>query len=288
MGDRAKNRGWIWCLAVVSALILASVATPAEARDPRKTHTVKAGDSVAKIADFYGVSQRDLMELNRLRKGKPLRLGQELRIPNVLRVSGKKYKVKKGDSLGSIAAKFKRTIREIAHANKLKDDAVLIAGRTIVIPDKGSSTADIKVKGRTIKPIRFLRVRSGERIKIQLYNSKGKLLKGNVWKLSKLCRDAKSGKVQRLNFRLVEMIQRLAEAYPDKTIEIMSGYRPTADGTESQHAFGRAVDIRIAGVPTKELYNFCKKLPRSGCGYYPNDGFIHMDARERKTTWVGK
>lgn len=287
MTKKTSHSFWNFQVAAIFLLTLISFSQPVQARDPRKTHVVQAGDSIAKIADFYGVSQRDLREMNNLKKDQPVRLGQKLKIPNVLRVSGKNYKVKKGDSLASIAAKFKRTPGQIAHANKIKVDAVLPLGRTIVIPDNGATTTGIKVKGRTIKPILFLRVRTGERERLRLYSNKGELNRRSVLRLSRLSRDKIGGKVNRLNFRLIEMIQLVAEAFPDKPIEIISGYRANqVGGNESQHAFGRALDFRIPGVSTKQIFRFCKSLPRSGCGYYPKDGFVHMDAREKSASWV--
>ena len=81
-----------WILAALAAVVIASVtfSEPARSRPPRKTHVVAPGESVARIADYYGVSQRDLREMNGLRKGRPLRVGQKLCIPNVLRVPGKR------------------------------------------------------------------------------------------------------------------------------------------------------------------------------------------------------
>jgi uncharacterized protein YcbK (DUF882 family) len=286
---RPRKRRLDLVAAAVVVALLAAFAVPqtAHSRGARKTHVVKPGESVAKIADFYGVSQRDLREMNGLTKDKPLKVGQKLKIPNVLRVSGKKYKVKPGDTLASIAVKFNRTASQIAHANKLEKGASLKVGRTLVIPDKGATTKDIKVKGREIKSIVFLRVRTGEREKLRLFSKKGKINKHNVMRLSYLARDKIDGKVKRLNFRLVQMIQAVAEEFPDKPIEIISGYRAQdVGGQESQHAFGRAIDFRIPGVPGKQIFRFCKKLPRSGCGYYPKDGFVHMDAREESAFWV--
>jgi uncharacterized protein YcbK (DUF882 family) len=285
---RKIPRGGI-CAGAAVALALSLLLAPeaAHTRDPRKVHVVKQGESVAKIADFYGVSQRDLRELNRLKKGEGLRVGQKLKIPNVLRVPGKKYKVKKGDTLASIAARFKRTASQIAHANKLEKGAPLHVGRVLVIPDKGATSKGIKVKGREIKPIVFLRVRTGEREKLRLYRKNGELDKRSQMRLSYLARDKVGGKVNRLNFRLIKMIQAVAERFPDKPIKIISGYRATqVGGNESQHAFGRALDFHIPGVPPRQIYNFCKSLPRSGCGLYPSDGFVHMDAREKPASWV--
>ncbi|MBN2531023.1 MAG: LysM peptidoglycan-binding domain-containing protein [Deltaproteobacteria bacterium] len=277
---------WLFTVGIAVSL---TMAPPAYCRKVRKEHVVKTGDSIAKIADFYGVSQRDLRELNKWPKGKPLQIGQTLLIPNVLRVSGKTYQVKEGDSLASIGQKFDRTPAEIAHANKLGVDDPLSVGRVLVIPDKGA-TGNTYRSNEVEQPgaILFLRVRTGERERLQLYSSKGKINKSSVMDLSRLAKDHKTGKVKRLNARLIYLLQKIGDHFDRHTIEIISGYREQSTGNESQHAFGRAMDIRIPGASTKAVFQFCRQLPRAGCGYYPNDGFVHVDAREKKTFWINK
>jgi murein DD-endopeptidase MepM/ murein hydrolase activator NlpD len=54
------------------------------AREPepsRLGHTVREGDTVWTIARRYGVGIEDLVQLNRLQRGQPLRIGQLLAIP---------------------------------------------------------------------------------------------------------------------------------------------------------------------------------------------------------------
>ena len=272
-------------IALASAVLVPS--PEAQTREVRKTHIVGAGQSVAEIADYYGVSQRDLREINGLEENDVLRVGQELQIPNVLRVSGVIYTVKNGDTLASIAAEFDRSARQIAEANKIAITAGLPVGKTLVIPDKNATPKRIEVAGRKIKPIVFLRVRTGERETLELYSKDGELNRRNVMRLSYLAREKNTNKVKRLNARLAKMLELVAEKFPDKAIEIISGYRANdVAGEESQHAFGRALDFKISGVPTIQIYRFCQTLPRSGCGLYPNSGFMHMDAREKNATWV--
>lgn len=70
-------------------------------------------------------------------------------------------------------------------------------------------------------------------------------------------------------------------------IEIVSGYRPYSKG--SYHAHARAVDIRVKGVSNEELLAFCKTMEDTGCGYYPNSTFVHVDARDVGTghvSWI--
>ncbi len=250
-------------------------------------HTVAQGESVAVICDFYGVSQRDFMELNGFDKKKKLKVGETVKIPNVLRVSGNKYIVKEGDTLSSVASHFGKSSKIIAEANKLKPNSVLTVGRTIVIPDKTLSDKKIQTNNTRPSSILFLRIKTGERERLTLYNKAGEVVVKSVLTLSYLCRDLRGEqKSKRLNYKLVEMLQKTADKFPGKPIEIISGYRPNAQDNESQHALGRAVDFRMPGVSLKSLHNFCKTIPRSGCGYYPNAGFVHMDARSQNATWI--
>jgi len=71
--------------------------------------------------------------------------------------------------------------------------------------------------------------------------------------------------------------------------EIISGYRSpktndrlrkTRGGgvaKRSLHMEGRAIDVRLPGVPLAELRDAAKSLKRGGVGYYPHDGFVHVD-----------
>jgi len=269
--------------------LLLSFSLPIDSREPRKTHVVKSGDSIARISDFYGVSQRDLRELNKLGSKTSIRLGQTLRIPNVLRVPGKPYQIQQGDSLATIAKKHKCSAKDIALANKITPKSALQTGRTLVIPNPCNSHKKNATSFKQSRRIQFLRVLTGESERLRLYYKSGKINRNSVQKLSYLAR-YRHGKqpVKRLNSRLIQMIQQVAEKFPNATVEIISGYRPQSTGNETQHAFGRALDFRLSGVSPKKVFNFCKSLPLSGCGYYPNDGFVHMDAREKNVAWIGR
>ncbi|MEE1654261.1 DUF882 domain-containing protein [Brachymonas sp. G13] len=71
--------------------------------------------------------------------------------------------------------------------------------------------------------------------------------------------------------------------------EIISGYRSPATNErlrttrgggvakQSLHTQGKAVDIRMTGVPLAELRDAAKSLQAGGVGYYPRDNFVHID-----------
>lgn len=83
--------------------------------------------------------------------------------------------------------------------------------------------------------------------------------------------------IRRVDPGMITRLQAIATHFPGKTITMVSGYRPQSKG--SPHAAARALDIRIDGVTNEALVTFCKTLPDTGCGYYPNSYFVHVDVR---------
>jgi len=88
--------------------------------------------------------------------------------------------------------------------------------------------------------------------------------------------------IHRVDERLPQRIQALADHFhklgaPVK-FSIVSGYRPTSIG--SMHSMGRAIDFRIEGAKNDDVVAFCKTLTDTGCGYYPNSSFVHLDVRD--------
>lgn len=93
--------------------------------------------------------------------------------------------------------------------------------------------------------------------------------------------------VKLLDKGLLTRVTAIARRFPGRTISLVSGYRPQSRG--SLHQGGRALDLRVAGVSNQELVAFCKTLPDTGCGYYPNSSFVHVDVRNPgtgKVTWI--
>lgn len=94
--------------------------------------------------------------------------------------------------------------------------------------------------------------------------------------------------IRRLDPGMVERLQLIADHFGKKgapaKASIISGYRPTSTG--SYHATGQAIDMRVEGVANETFIAFCKTLPDTGCGYYPNSSFVHIDVRKPGTGHV--
>jgi uncharacterized protein YcbK (DUF882 family) len=87
--------------------------------------------------------------------------------------------------------------------------------------------------------------------------------------------------IRRLDGRIVARLEQIAdhfrkEAEPVKIVIVSSKSRSAG----SYHASGRAIDFRVDGVEDEEVAAFCKTMKDTGCGFYPNGGFVHVDARD--------
>ncbi|HWZ93012.1 MAG TPA: D-Ala-D-Ala carboxypeptidase family metallohydrolase [Polyangiaceae bacterium] len=94
-------------------------------------------------------------------------------------------------------------------------------------------------------------------------------------------------RVKLLHPRVIWAVQKIAEAFPNRSIFIMSGYRRDAHG--SYHQKGRALDLYVTGVENADLFRFCRTLNDVGCGFYPNNKFVHVDVRPygtHRVAWV--
>lgn len=93
--------------------------------------------------------------------------------------------------------------------------------------------------------------------------------------------------VRRLDPGLLVRLNTIAKKFPQRNLSIVSGYRPRSKG--SLHQSGRALDVRVMGIANEQLVDFCKSLEDTGCGYYPNSSFVHVDVRLPKTgsvSWI--
>lgn len=103
------------------------------------TYTVKAGDTLYKIANQYNVSVADIISLNNLGTT-VLTIGQQLLIPNtdVDIDTTTTYTVQSGDSLYKIANQFGVTVNDIISSNNL-NSTVLQIGQILTIPTAGET-----------------------------------------------------------------------------------------------------------------------------------------------------
>lgn len=128
-------------------------------------HLAKKGDTVWSIADKYGVSVNELLKINRLNVKQPLLINQRLIVPvkpkPAIQSKGQKqvqlylfvdekdaplakksnesqsmksHLVKNGETIYSLAKKYKITEEELRQANGLTANSYLLIGQTLKVP----------------------------------------------------------------------------------------------------------------------------------------------------------
>ena len=120
-------------------------------RHPRQRpdlfHRVERGDTLSGIAAYYGISVRDLTELNALRSRNFIRAGQRLRLPlngpntqpGTQAIDGV-YVVRKGDTVSTIARQLRIDEQVIIAANDIGDGSRIFAGQSLrVVPGKSAN-----------------------------------------------------------------------------------------------------------------------------------------------------
>lgn len=96
-----------------------------------ESYAVKSGESLNAIASRYGLSTKDLADMNDMSAKAGLRRGQTIVVPKLTTT----YKVKSGDSLIRIANKYNMDVKQLAQMNDLEPNASLRLGSTLKVPN---------------------------------------------------------------------------------------------------------------------------------------------------------
>jgi uncharacterized protein YcbK (DUF882 family) len=108
--------------------------------------------------------------------------------------------------------------------------------------------------------------------------------------LNRFLRDHYSGDVGLIDPRLFDLLHSVQRALGgERVFEVISGYRCPATNAglretrgggvarHSLHMEGRAIDVRLPGVPLADLRDAALSLVAGGVGYYPREQFVHLD-----------
>lgn len=217
-------------------------------------HVVGKGHTLTAIANRYHVSVQSIIDKNGIRNPKSLQLGQVLIIP-----VGGKNGGKGGDVKQAAAAKSDPKGKQgDRYAARAKEPGVVRAHRLATNEDY------------------VLHVGRGRRIPAATLGKAKQMFRSGA-------------QTHAIDARLLALLGVVSDHFGSRPIEVISGYRPyksTQYTKDSRHNHGKAVDFRVVGVPNKVVVEFCKTLRNTGCGYYPNSVFVHMDARDKNETWI--
>jgi uncharacterized protein YcbK (DUF882 family) len=135
----------------------------------------------------------------------------------------------------------------------------------------------------------FDHTHTGERLSI-VFAVGSHVLPEALGTLNHFLRDHYSGEVGRIDPQLFDLLYRTRqELGTDQPFQVISGYRCATTNNrlratrgggvarQSLHMEGRAIDVRLPGVPLADLRDAAAGLGSGGVGFYPRDRFVHLD-----------
>jgi LysM repeat protein len=96
-------------------------------------HRVRSGETLSRIAARYGTSISRLVAMNHLSDPNLIVAGERLRVPGRHRVDSI-HTVAAGETLSSIAARYRTSVTALAHVNHLKDANLIVVGARLKVP----------------------------------------------------------------------------------------------------------------------------------------------------------
>ncbi|MBC7172868.1 MAG: DUF882 domain-containing protein, partial [Polyangiaceae bacterium] len=187
------------------------------------------------------------------------------------------------------------SVNDLARANRISPTSSLQVGQRLVLPGHERTAAASSSRasagwGRPRNPgvVSLKRVNQQASVRMRLVDSRGRARAEARRRLAVLMEHRSSGRRLLPEPRLMQVLTTISDHFGGRRIYIVSGYRVPGGYTResSRHAHGDAVDIRVEGVPNTEVRDYCRTLPRTGCGYYPNSTFVHVDVRSSSAYWV--
>lgn len=134
----------------------------------------------------------------------------------------------------------------------------------------------------------FQNLHTGERTET-CYWQNGAYLQEGLRDIARVLRDHRTGDIYPIDPALLDALDRLCGALEARrTFQVISGYRSPRSNAllasassgvakKSMHMEGRAIDLRIPGIPLHVVRDAAKSLKAGGVGYYPKSDFVHVD-----------
>lgn len=145
------------------------------------------------------------------------------------------------------------------------------------------------IKPRNIvKELSLHNLHTEEKVSLS-YFEQGHYIAEALRDINYLLRDHRTGDVMAMDPVLMDLLFDLTYVLgTESPVQIISGYRsPQSNAalheksngvaTKSLHMQGKAMDIRIPGVASKDIRAAAISLARGGVGYYPRSNFVHID-----------
>ena len=138
------------------------------------------------------------------------------------------------------------------------------------------------------RTLSFVHTHTGETLST-VYFEDGVYRTTELERVNQLLRDFRTGDVHPIEPVVLDILADLrALADRDAPYEVICGYRsPQTNAAlhrlssgvaeHSLHLEGRAIDVRLPGVPTAKLRELALGMGRGGVGFYARSDFVHLD-----------
>lgn len=153
--------------------------------------------------------------------------------------------------------------------------------------------------GAAERRLAFRNVHTNERVDARYFGPAG-IDRQGIAEINHGLRDWRTGQTHMMDHDLLDLLGDLRDRLglaPNRGFDLISGYRsPETNGRlkaaggahsgvagKSQHMLGKATDIAMPGVPLATLRAAAFSMRRGGVGYYPRDGFVHVDTGTVRT-----
>jgi len=131
-------------------------------------------------------------------------------------------------------------------------------------------------------------LKTDEVVKVRYRDVEGTYDYAGLQRINRVLRCYWDNQVTMMDLELIELLDDIQDHFGARRLQIISGYRSpeynaflASIGRHvaklSLHTKGLASDVRIPGVATQRLRDYAKSLRVGGVGYYPDDGFVHVD-----------
>ena len=160
--------------------------------------------------------------------------------------------------------------------------AVVIVAWIVFWASSGPNAA-----GADRRALRLHDIHRGEDLSVRPFGHYGIPARSAWLRLSHFWR-SRTGERIVVHPRLLRILVQVQRHFAARRLELFSGYRAPVDPRQlsSYHQVGHAADVSIAGVAHRAVFEYCRRLPDLGCGYYPRGRHVHIDVRSRATVWV--
>ena len=143
--------------------------------------------------------------------------------------------------------------------------------------------------GPAERTLSLFNTHTGERLKKVVYWEQGIYLPDALQDINYVLRDHRTDEIHAIDPKTIDLMAAISRRIgANRPFEIISGYRSPETNRllrslsrgvakNSYHMQGKAVDLRLPGVPLKTLRKAALELRMGGVGYYPKSDFVHVD-----------